>query len=415
MKPVNSATQPRLAWPASRWLLVACIWTAMGIGLGGQIHVMSLRAGKSGTWWGAILIGLTAWYLWAFLCPLIFWIAARFPLEGTIWRRNLAAHALAGPAVALIYSSLHLWVTDTVLVGWLGDAAPFPPAWAVHAGVREGFFQRLGHNVSTRMFFQLNNYAALVAIWHGLNYSRRLRERDEQAKELARHLTEARLQALRTQLQPHFLFNTLNAISGLVHQHPKVADEMISNLSELLRSTLGEGQAQEVSLRDELGVLGRYLDIEKVRFGDRLVVEEQIEPGVLDALVPSLLLQPLAENAVRHGIEPRRNVGRLRVEAFREGEGLVLRVIDNGRGLPEAGTTVQEGVGLGTTRARLHELYGPAASLTLRAREGEGLVAEIRMPLRRLGSARVDAPQGIASSDPRPAGRPATATAATTP
>mgnify|MGYP003327182035 FL=1 len=111
----------------------------------------------------------------------------------------------------------------------------------------------------------------------------------------------------------------------------------------------------------------------------------------------------------------RRNVGRLRVEAFREGEGLVLRVIDNGRGLPEAGTTVQEGVGLGTTRARLHELYGPAASLTLRAREGEGLVAEIRMPLRRLGSARVDAPQGIASSDPRPAGRPATATAATTP
>jgi hypothetical protein len=191
---MNSTDPSQARLPS--WVLIGCIWTAMGVGLGGQLYLMSIRMGHLGTWWGAILMGLLTWYLWALLSPVVFWIARRFPLEASTWGRNLLFHVGAGLCVALVYSVLHLWATDQ-LTNWLGDAAPFNISRRVLEAQKAGFAARLAHWISTRLFFHLTNYATLVAVWHGLAYSRRLRERDAQTQELARHLTEARLQSLR--------------------------------------------------------------------------------------------------------------------------------------------------------------------------------------------------------------------------
>ena len=195
-------------------------------------------------------------------------------------------------------------------------------------------------------------------------------------------LAKARLQALRMQLNPHFLFNTLNSIASLVHDQPQ-AEEMIEALSDLLRLTLSAPERHEVTLREELHFLDRYLLIEQMRFGKRLQVEKQIDVSVLDSMVPILILQPLVENAVKHGIERQIAPGLVQVFAQRSGAALRLAVIDNGRGLASSGNgKIKEGVGLSNTRARLKELYQGKGSLELRPRDTGGLIAELKLPWR---------------------------------
>jgi two-component system, LytTR family, sensor kinase len=217
-----------------------------------------------------------------------------------------------------------------------------------------------------------------------------VRAREVAAAHLETRLIEAQLQALQRQLHPHFLFNTLHAISALVHREPDKADAMIERLSDLLRLTLDKIGVQQVTLEQELDYLRAYLDIEQVHFGDRLEVIYDVDAHAMDALVPNLILQPLAENAIRHGLEPRSGRGRIAIEAFREGDTLVLRVIDTGRGLfrvpavaPREGTGPAEaGVGLSNTRARLSRLYGSAATLDLQPNTGGGAVATVRLPFK---------------------------------
>jgi LytS/YehU family sensor histidine kinase len=207
-------------------------------------------------------------------------------------------------------------------------------------------------------------YLALVSLAHALHFYRRSQERERRSLELSASLARARLEALKLQLQPHFLFNSLNAIAALVHKDANAADEMLGALSDLLRLTLESSGEQEMPLRRELEVVERYLAIEKVRFGDRLTFSIDAAPDTLSALVPALVLQPLVENAVRHGLEPQRRRGELSIRAARENSVLRLIVEDNGGGLPET-STPREGVGLANTRARLRELYGDAATLEL--------------------------------------------------
>lgn len=224
-------------------------------------------------------------------------------------------------------------------------------------------------------------YWVIVSVVHALTYYRRSQERERKALELTASLAQARLQALKMQLQPHFLFNALNAIATLVHKDPHAADDMIGNLSELLRQALDSSELQEVPLRKELEFLDCYLEIEQMRLGDRLRVEKQIAPDTLDAHVPVMILQPLVENAVRHGIEPSRAPGVVTVCAERQGELLQLTVRDSGAGARASTVNADRpGIGLANTRARLQELYGAGAQFVMQPVTATGFTVELRIP-----------------------------------
>jgi len=210
----------------------------------------------------------------------------------------------------------------------------------------------------TQLDWLLMTYLFLIGLAWALAYRHESEERALNTSQLETRLVEAQLQALQRQLHPHFLFNTLNTVSGLIRTDPDGADKMIDRLGDLLRMTLHKSGIQEVSLKEELDVLGKYVEIERTRFGNRLTIDMQVQPETLDAQVPSLVLQPLVENAIRHGIAPNARPGRIAVSAERENDELVLQVLDNGDGLPpERLMALNRGVGLDNTRARLSHLY----------------------------------------------------------
>jgi two-component system, LytTR family, sensor kinase len=343
------------------WLLSLLGWGAFFLALGWQLsHAFQVP------WTGVFqMLGRDA-LVWAFLTPLIFRLVDRLPLERGRWKVALPVHV----AVCLV-----------VLLGFSAMAqafahGPMPSPKAGESPREAGPPPRRGWSIGWLLFGpQLPVYLALVSVAHARYYSRRSAERERRSLELAASLADARLQALRMQIQPHFLFNSLNALAALIHKDPEAADEMLSALSEFLRLTLEDSGGQEVALRRELEFVERYLAIEKVRFGPRLEYSVEVEPELLGGLVPALLLQPLVENAVRHGVEPRREGGRIDIRVSRHDGGLRLIVWDNGVGITISPT---EGVGLANTRARLRELYSDAGSLSWRSEEGTEV--EIRVP-----------------------------------
>lgn len=228
-------------------------------------------------------------------------------------------------------------------------------------------------------------YWAALSVCHAVAFFRYSEQRERRTLELEARLSQAQLQALRMQLNPHFLFNTLNAISTLVHTNPNVADEMITDLSELLRISLDSSDEQEIPLCREVEYLRCYLDIEKTRFGDRLRIEQNVPLELQNAYVPTFILQPLVENAIRHGIEPQREPGLITISAQKEGNTLLLTVTDNGRGIDEEALTKgrggRGGIGLANTRGRLQQLYGPAQSFQIGKTNGRGCRAALRIPL----------------------------------
>ena len=305
------------------------------------------------------------WLPWAVLTPLLFRLVSRLPLERARWRLALPVHLLCGIAVV----GLSAWWGEVVLPPPLPPQAtniqpmdsqppPFRPP------LRRWFFGVL--------FFRLPIYLAIVSVAHSIYFYRRSLERDSS-------LTKARLEALKMQLQPHFLFNSLNAIAELVHKDPDVADEMLTALSSLLRLSLETSGEQLLPLRRELEFVESYLAIEHVRFGDRLRFKLDVPLETQNALVPAFLLQPLVENAVRHGLEPRAGAGLLLVSAHRSGASLQLCVSDNGVGL-SGEKPLREGIGLSNTRARLSALFDGAASLEFH--RGEGLTVNVTLPFR---------------------------------
>jgi len=229
-------------------------------------------------------------------------------------------------------------------------------------------------------------YIPVLLIAHALWYYRRFRDRELRASQLEGQVVKAHLQALKSQLQPHFLFNTLHSISALMLTDVRAADRMMSRLSDLLRISLESDGIQIISLSRELEFVNGYLEIEKVRFEDRLNVVFDVTPDTLDALVPHLVLQPLVENAVRHGISRRSSNGRIRIAANRDGRILCLQVGDNGPGLEESdGNQTQSkrgGLGLRATRERLQTLYAHEQSLEIRSAPGSGVEVEVRIPFR---------------------------------
>ncbi len=264
--------------------------------------------------------------------------------------------------------------------GGRGGPGSLPPGSSTRLVLRHNFFEVFGP-FALRGNFGLAIYLIVMSAAHALGYYRRVKERDVQAVELVAHLNRAKLDALRLQLQPHFLFNTLNAISTLVHRDARAADELIGDLSDLLRLSLLTTD-HEVPLARELELLDRYLAIEQTRLGDRLRIVRAIEPAATAALVPTFVLQPLAENAIRHGLEPRSTPGTITISARATAQALHLSVADDGVGLATDQLTARRGIGLANTEARLQALHGPAAKLELITPPEGGLRVEITLPYR---------------------------------
>ncbi|MDX1532561.1 MAG: histidine kinase, partial [Rhodothermales bacterium] len=318
---------------------------------------------------------LVEYGLWAAVTPAVFGLARSLPLERGVWARRVVLHLGVAAVVAAAFELLLHGVLRPRLIpefgrGWRGGAP-------MDLLLRLGFLD------------ELVIYVAVLAAGFARDYFVRFREREAEAAryraEAARleaQLSEARLDALRMQLNPHFLFNTLHAVSALVERDPAGVRTMIARLSGLLRHVLDGGARQEVPLRDELAFLRGYLEIQRVRFQGRLEVEEDAAPAALDALVPNLVLQPLVENAIEHGVSGKEEgVGRIVITARRDGAALVLEVRDNGPGPARTnGTAARPGVGLRNTRERLDALYGDAARLDLRAGPAGGTVAAVTLP-----------------------------------
>ncbi|MEO8620501.1 MAG: histidine kinase, partial [bacterium] len=377
-----SLTKREIVLVVAFWLLYACLASANRI-----FDVMS-RSGWDATFQsGWVIVPLLDSLCWVLLTLPIFWLAARYGTGRFTRAREIALFAVVGIIVI-------------VLVGILGTM------FRTQFGKPPVGFGNRSFRPPPFWFGMLNAlvvYLGVVAAGFARAYSLRYRARHEQTNILERQLAEARLDALRRQLDPHFLFNTLNAVASLVERDPRGVRKMISRLGALLRFSLEGADAPEIPLRRELDLLQQYLDIMQVRFQGRLDVTMNTDPRTLDALVPTLILQPLVENAIKHGIEPQRDGGRITIETHLDGDTVVLRVADDGPGvtlgeapLALAGRTPSGGVGLRNTRARLTQLYGQQQRFTLARDDERGAVAEVRIPFRAAGVA-VPAPSLHAS------------------
>lgn len=355
----------------TRWLLAAGCWTALALVFASQSYVSSAVSGKEKDWGRLFLWTLADWYLWAALSPFILWLARRYRFERETWRQSLFVHLPAGVLFALLHLALQAIVQTST--GWT----------KIEGGSAWSAFLFL---VPKKIHLELLTYWAIVGISHSLFYYRRYHEREAQTHRLAAELARSQLQTLQMQLHPHFLFNTLHVISELIHREPRAADRMVARLGDLLRLALEREAAPEVPLSQELEFLSKYLEIERTRFQDRLTVEIEVEPEALDARVPNMILQPLVENAIKHGIAARPEAGRIEVTAARDGQSLRIAVRDDGAGLPEGwqsgGAAQREGVGLRNTRQRLEQLYDGEHCFELREAPGGGTEALLSIPFR---------------------------------
>ena len=346
-----------------RWAALFGLWTVLGLFMFSQGLAQKVIARDTHPWWHSLVSWLVGVWLWYALTPGILWLGTRFPLDRKPLWRTMAIHL----PISLVFAFGDLAIEAQIL-RW---AHVFPDIMASYSATL-GFLVIIGYNQSVVTY-----WTVLGAQYAFRSYGLTLR-----TSQLERQLAEAHVRALKSQLQPHFLFNTLNTIMVLVRQHKgREAERMLAQLSDLLRCVLEDVQVQEVPLTRELEYLKLYLAIEQVRFQDRLRVDIAADPEVLDAALPHLALQPLVENAIRHGIGKRSAAGCISIVARRVDDRVRITVRDDGPGLtPAQGTAT--GIGLANTRARLREMYGTAAGLTVENADPSGVIATLTLPLR---------------------------------
>ncbi len=336
----------------------------MGLSFAIHFFLNSAKTGRSVSWGEAVTFSLADWYVFALLSIPAARLARRFPFERKTWGRLAVLHLIYSVLFSFAFMVLRAGIGETQ--DWIRPGAGLP-------------FTR-GFSLLTKTFqYNIWVYWVILSVCHAFDYYQKFHERELRASELEKRLAQARLQALQSQMNPHFLFNTLHTISALMHKDVEAADRMVMKLSDLLRLALDNTDTHEVPLSQELDFLKRYLEIEQTRFRDRLKVEMEIAPDTLRAQVPNLVLQPLVENAIRHGIERHARPGKIVLRAQRRNGVLELQVQDNGDGLPPGGAK-REGIGISNTRSRLQQLYGADQKFELQNVPAGGLLARVVIP-----------------------------------
>ena len=369
-----SADLPAAPWRVPGWLLV----------LGGSTLMGLFAASGAMNPWRAMI----QWWTWGLLAGPIVWLDRRLPIPADALGRRAALHIPLSIVWSVGYITI-LMATDAALNG-------LPPGKTFMGAVLEDV---RGGGIQWSVIY----YWLLLGGHFAIQYHRQSRDRERRTTELERLLVQAQLSALRAQLNPHFLFNALNTISAEIERQPKVARRMLEHLGELLRLSLESARPDRVTLTEELQMLEHYLAIQRARFAGRLEVRQDIDAAASEALVPGLLLQPLVENAIRHGLASRARTGRLRIAARVEDERLRLTVEDDGVGLPDGwALDTHAGIGLANTRRRLDAQYGARHTFAVRPPTGGGVSVEVTLPLdvaRAPAPAVADARTGEASSD----------------
>ena len=342
--------------------LIFGVWTLVGLFITQQQYVSITYSQREAAPWGRLLVSaLASCWLWAAYTPPMIWLARRFRVEQGNWPVYVPLHLVIGIA----FSVLDVLI-DRAWAPWVNafPAASPPPILIT---------------VVRASFLNLTCYLVIIALTYAVDYAALYRERTIAAAQLSEQLSRAQLRALQSQLRPHFLFNTLNTIAEQVYTDPAGADRMITRLGALLRASFSALGDHEISLREEIDFLRNYLDIMTVRFRDRVRIDIDVDPDALDTRVPTLLLQPLVENALRHGVEPLESGGHVEIVARRRVDTVVIEVRDNGCGLR---SDQHEGVGIRNTRDRLQQLYGDAQEFAIRNRVDGGVIAAITLPYR---------------------------------
>src|SRR5215213_249376 len=355
-----------------KWLAIVLVWAILGVIYAGPVY-LEVRLEQHGhTAWRIFTWGTLTWLAWAPLTPVIVWLARRYSLVGETWKRNLIVHL---PAFLLMFATHSAAATAVTLT-----MKPFDNMGSSPMTFWPRFLSRMQGSFGSDLLV----YGAVIGVFYAIDYYRKYREREFVTTRLEAQLSQAQLDALRMQLHPHFLFNTLNSIVGLVRDNKNsAAVSMLIGLSDLLRHALEHSAQHEVELREELNFIKLYLKIQEMRFSDRLQIEFDIDPATTKALVPNLILQPLTENALRHGIGRSADSGLVGISSAVTNGHLRLTVYDNGAGLPDdwqmKGST---GIGLANTAARLQQLYDDNHQFDIRNRDGGGVEVVILMPMR---------------------------------
>jgi len=348
--------------------LVLAFATIIGLLFTSYRYIGDLMGGMTGMFGQRLVEELTGAYSAALLFPAVLWVARRFRVDRAHWMARLPIQLVA----AVVYAALH----TALMVVSRDMLFPLAGLGAYHHGP-----------LGLRFLMELSNdllwYTLIVSFIYLFDHYRAARDHELRAAQLESRLAQAQLQNLRLQLQPHFLFNALNTIASVMYEDMRAADAMLEKLSELLRHTLHAEPAQETTLEEELRVLGLYLDIMRARFEERLDVRIRVAPGAERAMVPQLILQPLVENAIRHGIDAGSGRGRIDITCAREDGSLLLEVRDHGSGLQvPVEVALRSGIGLSNTADRLAQLYGAGHRLALANAEDGGLRVTVSIPYR---------------------------------
>ena len=355
----------------SRWGLILAVCFLIGVTFAVQGFIYANQKGYPLTLQDSFIEQIPFWMIWGLLAPLIFRFIQHVPLDRERWIKGVLIH-IPG---AIIFSLVHLMIYLLVLAVFREKDL------MEHSESLNSFFTLVSRlNFGIRLW----SYLMLAAFAYAADFYQRYQQGAIRTSQLETQLAQAQLQALKMQLHPHFLFNTLNSISALLRKNPDTADKMIACLGDFLRLTLRSAGTQEVTMGQEIEFLKCYLDIERIRFQDRLTVEFNIDPDVSQAKVPNLILQPVVENAIRHGIATHNEAGRIEITANSNDSWLEVRVSDNGPGLPRKNNgdaDIKEGVGLKNTRSRLDQLYGKRYRFELADATGGGVEVRLRIPL----------------------------------
>jgi len=380
MEEINQSSEDKTAMKAwwqrrwARWMLVWAIWTFVGLVFTLQGYFTSYRSERPTAFTESLYVQMAWTYLWALATPLVLWATSRLPIERNNWVWNSLLHLPISVILSVIVTALgHVTI-------WLN--------WGWRMG-KPFSFERMGRFVVGNFSEGIGMYMLIALMSYAFSYYRQYREGQVRTFQLEAQLSQAQLQALKMQLHPHFLFNTLHSISALLNKDTEAARKMITRLGDFLRLTLENSGTQEVTLQQEMEFLKCYLEIERVRFQDRLMTHIDVAPAALGAKVPNLILQPIVENAIRHGIAPRSKPGRIEIRAEPHNGTLRIQVRDNGPGMPEHRTSdnlFRKGLGLANTETRLDRLYGSAHLFALTNNPDGGLLVTLEIPFRTDGT-----------------------------